>query len=49
MTISLRGTVRTQDNVPVENASVYLVAPAELLHGHRAAAAHRPGAVAWDT
>ena len=42
MTISLRGTVCTHDNVPLENASVYLVAPAELLHGVRSAAVHRP-------
>jgi hypothetical protein len=47
MTTSLKGTVRTHDNAPVENASVYLVAPAGLLGGLGDAAVRRPGAVSW--
>jgi hypothetical protein len=47
MTITLKGTVRTHDDVPIENASVRLVAPAGLLQGHKAAAVRQPDAVSW--
>ena len=47
MALSLRGTVRTQDNVAIEKASVQLVAPAGPLGGLPAAALYRPGAISW--
>jgi len=48
MSISLKGTVQTPTNTPVEGASVYLIGAETLLGDARSAAIRRPGEVTWS-
>ncbi len=47
MAISLRGTVTTQEGLPVEHAQVRLIGPEDPFGSARDAALHRPGALSW--